>query len=477
MKYKRYLGFISCFLMMGSTIVAGCGSGSGNTQSEEAVSVNSLSSLPGVDEMLSVASGSSSSLSARRSMSLSSMRSNVVSGTPPALSEINQSNSDTYFWNGLVAQINLYASSNGSEGQDPASAIVRESFWEGEGSCRMASNVAQSLGNIAQVSTSTCYMSNAPQALGLDSVISGDVSDPSEVMSQTESNKLVKVVISNNPGGGGEQNVFIRVYGTSSTEGSVGYAADLVFCDPSEGGAPNSFEQLRVNNSTGSMTVLSVGSSESENNSGTHVVQFTGALTANSSGEIVFDPNVAQVANVYFDGSYGTFKGYMSVEGTELNSKNTYVNEYQGSTYTHKVVSVGNISSNSTGDALFLEAGFGVDWSDSNGFTTTFYGGTEFQDTHYVAVNSGALYDEISGFNFSTDTFFSAPIDEAASLVSQISNYSCSETPDIIIAMDMSSPEIQAVSDLCEVQWTTDNLCNTSDIESARAAIMAAQQQ
>ncbi len=468
MKFKRSLGLMSCVFMMAYASISGCGSGNSSTESSDTLTVNSLGSLPSVDEMLSVAASSSSSFSAKPSMSLSTMRSNVVSGTPPVLSDINESNADAYFWNGLVADINLYVSSSGAQGSDPSDPEVQNNFWEGEGSCRMASNVSQSLGNIAQAGTSSCYMSHAPDVLGTESILSGTVSSPSAVLDQEESNKLVKVQVSDPQQG--EQNIFIRVFGSSSSEGSAGYAADLWFCNPNGGSTPENFEQIRVNNSTGSMTFLSAGSHEGE---ATGVVQFAGNISVNSAGEVVFDPNAAQTANVYFSGSFGTFKGYMSVEGSVLNTKNININEYQGNSYTNEVFTISNISSNTSGDALFLEAGFGFQGTNQDAH----YGGTEYQDSRYVAVNSGTLYDLVNNYDFSGDSFFTSAIDEATSLTSGVANYSCSESPDVVVAMDMSSAGMQSVQALCEVDWETSNFCDSSSIQAARQAIFTAQQQ
>lgn len=445
----------------------GCGSNSTEGNVDTGLSVNSLSALPSVDQMLSVAaSGSSTSLSANQSTSLSSIRAFAVSGTPPVLSDINDSNADAYFWEGLIAQINNLE-------VDPSDVAVQADFWEGEGSCRMASNVAQSLGNIAQSGTSTCYMSNAPRVLGEDAIVSGTVSSLPELFDQGESDKLVEVQATGDDFG--DQNIFIKVFGTDSTEGSTGYAVDLWFCDTTGGSAPTGYQQIRVNRSTGVMTTVEAG--QGGDGSGTGVVQFTGVLGVNGSGELVFDPSQTQSANVYFSGSFGTFKGYMAVDGTVLNTKNTNINEFGGSTNTNKVITVANISSNSAGDALFEEAGFGVEWS-SGEHSDAFYGGTEYQDSHYVAVNTGTLYESVLNYDFGADSFFSAAIDDGvAALVAGAENYSCGETPDIVVAMDMGSEEMQTVRGLCEVDWETSNFCQTESIQQARSLIVSAQQQ
>ncbi|MBI2345411.1 MAG: hypothetical protein HYV03_00665, partial [Deltaproteobacteria bacterium] len=215
-----------CLLgLVGGLIWYGCGSGGGGDTPTAtptgADSANSLSDLPATSSL--VAGSSASSSEGVKSLG------KTPAGTPPVLKEIGSTVSvDTVFWGGLLAQIN--AASAGSITGDQQLA-----YWHGEGACRMAQAVGYSFQNILQGGTSLCYMQNAPGAENGVNIISGDVT-ASNIFDQVASDKVIKVSVSNMsmPGGegggggsGGPEEIFIKVYGTGSTEGGAGYAVDL----------------------------------------------------------------------------------------------------------------------------------------------------------------------------------------------------------------------------------------------------------
>lgn len=129
--------------------LAGCGdsgsSGGTSGTSGSTAAVGSMDDLPDVSTLVSTsASGSLSALSAK----------DAVSGTAPLLKDINASNINTYFWDGLITT--LTGTAVGAITQSQA-----ESFWKGEGSCRMAQAVGHSFQNILQGGTRasvTCRM-------------------------------------------------------------------------------------------------------------------------------------------------------------------------------------------------------------------------------------------------------------------------------------------------------------------------------
>jgi hypothetical protein len=192
--------------------IGGCGSTSSETSSSASgTTVNSLTKLPDVTTLVTTGS-STSTLKA------------AVTGTPPLLKGITATTADTYFWNGLIATINAAASVTSDQ---------INSFWTGEGACRMAQVVGYSFQNVLQGGISLCYMKNAPDSTNGVTINKGSEAI-SAIFSQGASNKTILVHAKNfsdaGSGAAGDQDIFIKVFGTGSTEGSYGYGSDLWFC-------------------------------------------------------------------------------------------------------------------------------------------------------------------------------------------------------------------------------------------------------
>ncbi len=416
------------------------GSGDGTSQ----VTVSSLTDIPSLTDI--VASSSSQSSSARIH--------SAVSGTPPILQDIDATSADTYFWNGLVATINTAGS--------VASDEQAGEFWDGEGSCRMAQNVGYSFQNIQQAGTSLCYMKNAPEASSGTSITSGSITDPSELFTPTADSRIVKVAVSGDEEVG-EQNIFIRVYGTGTTEGAAGFAADLWFCNTES--TATGYEQLRINSSTGVMTQTSVST-----DFGNFTSLFNGQLTADLNGNPIFDSAVAQTVEYTFASEeFGTNKGYVSVLDGEMTTKNWNSNG-DGSSGKNYIIS------SYTGDDItelqFNSAGFANQWSFDGTDTDTFYGASEFRDTTYVADDSIALFDDTNNFDFTTDSFWDGELEADSEALAATADYDCTATPDSVVAMDMSDAAFQAeVVSACENNFEDMNFCDSESISQARSAV------
>ncbi|MBI2342888.1 MAG: hypothetical protein HYV02_00900 [Deltaproteobacteria bacterium] len=448
----------SLIAMMTCMLIA-CGS-SGSTSEESTttttgdnLSVSDLSSLPDIEDIVS-ADGTSAALSLLK----------AVSGTPPNLVDIDDTAADTLFWDGLVADINT----NGLNDPDDQS-----NFWQGEGRCRMAQDVGYSFQEINMAGTSLCYMKNAPSASGGVSVVSGDLSDPSTLFNQSESSRLVKVQVSgmgDMPGetGSNSQEIFIRVYGSSTTEGSAGYAVDLWFC--SESGQTAGYQLIRVNNSTGALTLTNA-----ETSFGNFTMEFTGKLTEDASGNPIFDSAQAQSADFVFeDPQFGTHKGHVTVNGSTMISRgwNSYTTQ-EGQSETRRSYVQSTYSGTSTATLKFLSAGFAVEWS-VDGQSDAFYGGAEYQDTKYVSSESVDHFTTANNYDFDADSFWSGSLAIDADVMNAISNYSCSATPDIVVAMDMSNTTLQTeVVSVCENAFSEMNFCDSQSIQQARSAIFS----
>ena len=441
---------ILVFLVVG---FLGCqfGCGSSATRGATATSVSSVSDLPDVRTMVRTSAASAPNLK------------DTVSGTPPFLKDITATNADAYFWNGLVAKINA-ASSVTSDQVD--------AFWEGEGACRMAQAVGYSFQNILQGATSLCYMSNAPVATSGVTVTSGSVT-ASEAMTQADATRIVKVQVTNFTEIGGskggsttDQDIFIKIYGVSTAEGSVGYAADLWFC---ASGSPTSYENIRVNSSTGILTDTNVNKGEEGN-----FISSLSASLKSSGSKFVFDASKAKTADVYFTSdAFGSFFGNVSITDGSMTARNYQSGSYGGTSNTFKHSIFAEYSGDTMATLRFKTAGFALEntfGSQSNNVT----GGTEFQGTTYSAVSSGTLYDLAKAEDFSA-AVYQGSASSYATLLAAISNYDCSATPDVVVEMDFSKDGTKAVATQCENTFSDMDFCDDSTIQLARQNVFNAQ--
>ena len=441
---------IMCYLMgfLCALSLAACGGSSSSSSTGE---VSSLEQVPDVTDMVGGASASAS---------LSALQA-AVSGTPPLLTSITESNADTYFWNGLIAAI------NGGTTYDLTNPAVWDTvsnnLFNGEGSCRMAQAVGFSFQGISQAGTSLCYMKGIPTAMGEEGLVSGpEGTTIDNLFQQGSANKIIQVEVT----GGGDaetpENVFIRVYGTGTDEGSAGYAIDLWFC-ATGGSTPNGYEQIRVNNSAGTMTQDMV-----HTDWGNFTAQFSGYTATDSSGNVSFDKTKTQSVTLGESGAeWGDHKEYVSVTGDQIETKSWQ----SGSWGERKVYITSQYSGTSTDTLRFLTAGFnGIEQLTNDTFT--FNGGSEFQDTVYAATAAGNSYfDTAASHDVSGDSFFSGTIGANTTLLSALSSFSCSDTPDIVVSMDFTNTAVQAVEAACENDFQDMNFCDGTTIQQARETV------
>lgn len=453
MKKIVALGFVAALAMAW----AGCGSSgsSGGSTSSTTSAANSLSDLPATSTL--VTGGASADLSAK---SLGK----AATGTPPLLKDITSSNADTYFWNGLLATINATAVGSITDAQ-------RIAYWQGEGYCRMAQTVGYSFQNILQGGTSMCYMQNAPSAANGVAITSGTAT-ATTLFDQGTANKVVKVVTSNEGGGRGSSDIFIKVYGTGDSTGSSGYAADLWFCSS---GSANGYEQIRVSNSANTITTTSVHS-----DFGNFVGIISASLTTNASGQFIFDSSKDRGATVYFgptDGSF-TFLGGVTINSAGLITARDYnTGTFGGQTNTNKHAVFANYTGDTMDTLRFSAASFALQ-DTFGGSPMTINDATEYSTTHYANVDSGTLLTTAQAERFDNDIYSgtsSTAYSTAQTKINAISGFSCSTTPDVTVSMDFSASGPQAVAALCENHYANMNFCDGTAVSTVRSKIMASQ--
>lgn len=448
-------------LGLGLANCSGSSTTSTSDDSSTSLDVSSLQSIPSLSDIVSSSSSTDSNLSLFKA---------AVSGTPPNLIDITSSTADTLFWNGLIEDI----TDNGATGDDI------EAFWDGEGACRMAQDVGFSFENIEQAGTSVCYIKNAPTATSGVSIVSGDITDAEEVFTPTAETRVVRVEVTGEDSGEenegpSSQDIYIRVYGTDSTEGAAGFAVDLWFCETDSTGEPNGYEQVRVVESTGVMTQTSIDTQRG----GNFVSEFTGMLTVDDDGNPIFDPEEEQVVTFTYESEeFGVFKGYVNVQDGSMISKGYHNWTYDSEEQTRKTYVLSEFSGSSLATLKFLQAGYANQWNfGEDSQTDTFYGAAEFQDTYYAATTDSDLYDSVLNYDFTSDTFFTATLETDSTLLAAVSDYSCGVTPDSVVSMDMSDETLQdEVVSLCDSHIDNGmNFCDDDSIETARQAIFSAE--
>lgn len=458
-------------LAITTLIFASCGGGGGAPAASSGTStITALSAVPDIKDIIS------SSVS---DASISSLK--AVSGTPPLLSAITNDNADAYFWGGLLAEL---------EGESSPTEVQREAFWNGEGACRNAQVVGFSFSEIMMNGTSLCYMKNLPLVDGGFEVVSGSVPVPSEIFDVGAGNKLVKINVPAEMSGGPEgfeaeaQDIFIKVYGSGSSEASAGFAADLVFCADG-GGTPTGYEKIRQNTSANTITHTTVNTSF-----GQFASVFT-SKTKDVAGVPSIDRTKAQEVTMSMDGTFGTREAYVGVVGNYIVTKEDALDEMGGEAMNpREMYIISGYSGTSPETLKFRDAGY-YGQNTGDGFTDVFSGSIEYQNSRYVEVGSAGQYWAAAGeetgfdtglvdaagdpilltfvneYDLAGDTFYSGAPAIDATLIAAISNYSCSETPDVELNM-LATEGTAAVQEECEVVFTDVDFCDSEAIWAIR---------
>lgn len=443
----------------------GCGSSTSSTSSTGTLStaLTSLSDVPNSSDMFA-ANTASANLSAKAEATP------AVSGTAPILTTITEATADTYFWNGIVAAINAAG---------VATAAQISQFWGeteggagGEGACRMAQSVGYMMENIINGQTSLCYMKNMPNATSGVGIVSGTGITAANLFDRGATAKIVNVQVTDPVRG--SENIFIRVYG-SDTVGTTGYQTDLWFCETGATTAKH-YELVDIDTSAGTLSTTSAGTETFGGSENTWLSTISGYLTTDASDNVIFDPTHDRTATHQFNSAmYGASKVTLTVSSAnQITSKSydIFTDPSGGSSCSNKVYALANFTGAALSDLRFTDAGYSGT-SVCGGYTGTFSGGTEFQDTFYKATNTSTLATTAEAFVFADDSFFAtAP----ATPTLGTDSYSCSVTPDAVVTMDMSDSVVAAIAATCEGERLENmNWCDSTDIQAARQIIFASE--
>lgn len=477
---KKILGILMvCFLGIGAY---GCGSsgsitGTDDDGSDLTSSLDSLSDIPDSAEMFTENSSASSSISA---MSVKDLALKAVSGTPPLLKNISSGNVDDYFWGGMIADIT--GAGSATEGE-------RMIFWGegddgsagGELGCRMAQTTGYTMQQIISSGISLCYMKSMPEAVGDDNIT--DHSDlgvtAANVFDRSTADKLVKV---NSTGGseemGGDQEIFLKVYGTD-TVGSNIYKVEIWMC-ADEATEAHQYNVITANLSSSavsvgdtsyaanSITVQDAGNHNFGGSPESMTSTVTGTLKVASDGSIAYDESAERTASFQMSSSNFAMKSQIVVSGENQITTREYMVMDGGCT--NKVYALIGFSGASFDELRFSEAGTkGQSICDEGTFD--FGGGVQFQDLVYNKSSSSSYATTANSFDFSSDSFYDS---EPGTVSVDTSSYSCSESPDVEVAMDMAADAVSTLAASCEGKMMQNmNWCDGEGVQAVRSIIMS----
>lgn len=410
--------------------------------------VSSLTQLPYIGNLLKKAKRGKKS-PATYALALSGPGTRDVSGTPPTLLEIAESPIKELFWrSGVIDEI---------LSGDPSQASCNEFFAGnqsgtsgGQGACHMTQGVGYSFQPILTSGTSLCYMKNAPtaenMAAGGLSLISGtlpddDITQLFNAPSGSE-DRLVQVQATNFPdfgeGGPSDENIFIKIFSQDNNRDNGNqYHVQLWFCSANQSDTPRGYNEITVKTNGVFRSVdagTDFGSFES-------VVQ---AALSRSGNRLTFDTSRSRSADVVFISEEGfAFKANIDITANNSIKLKTY-DAMEGNS--RKAYSISRFSGTGIDNLRFLEGAYKDEIFQDNELLHSFDGATEFRNTYYAAAGNTELSNQLRSVDFDSNPFYA----EEPTLTVDTSAFSCEETPDIVIGMDMSNSALQEVALLCE---------------------------
>lgn len=486
MKTKTVLRFAT--LAFAGALLNGCGTSStGGTAASLSSALTDLSKIPDASSMVQANGRHFSSTEQLRPLRAglgllnTSFDLRDVVGTPPLVKDISESNFDGYFWNGLVAQINGYSTPAWSTivaDNSPSGLALKQTltsqFWGqdtttpgpgGNGACNMAMSTVEALARMMEGAGTMCYMKNMTTVTSAGVTVTG--STQADAFKQEAEDKLVKVHVTNMPSGprnrpGTDMDVFFTIKG-SNTVTSDKYAYSMYMC---LAGNVTDKESLEVNKSTGVITMTNERDGEGDKGYN----QVTAYLTTDSAGNVAFDSSKVRTALSNHSGSWGTYKGQISISGDNLiTSRRLFSNPGWGS---NKDFSISSFSGSNVNTLRFREAAYKGISTPLVGDSHSFSGVTEFQTDHFVSVASSAISTstDFTSTDVATDTFYadgSVPTMDTTGL-------NCSATPAVTVTMDFADPNVAAIGLVCEGNKMNDfnyGLCYGTSVNSAMSRL------
>jgi hypothetical protein len=362
-----------------------------------------------------------------------------VSGTPPLLLAM---------LSGTPAPEDVLFNDNTVEAITNSTATTEQcgAFWgsnvDGESAGLSAGYTLQGVGysyqNLTQGATSMCYMRSFPTeqnlADGAVELVSGALPSGgiANIFTPGATARKVKVSIAGDEFGAQDIYISIPSASTNAANGDA-YKATLVFCN-SESSEPGNIEQVRLKVS-GEYTGTSLGASDE---GGNFESKFTGFMRA-LNGRFVFDESRDRSAQVEYQSSSGNnFKSKLLLTSDGY-LRNLQRDRHGG--FTRKAFSVVRVEGSGLAELKVLEGAYKETGDAGTREDTAF----EWRDSFYASSPQSALLDQLDLVSFE-NAFFDNPAEPPADL----SDYSCGGSVNVELSLDMSHPNMQAVSEECE---------------------------
>lgn len=373
---KKFI-FISLLI----SIFSGCGSSQETDvpdTHEGAVIIRTLVQIPTVSELLTVSETTDSSVNIPKE----------VSGTPPYAIDIDETNMDEYFWNGLLSEIT-------ADGEI-TSIDQADGFWQGLGACNALNSFVHSFSQVEDINTMFCFFKNMPNYPGAVELV--EVPDGltlSNVFDQDAEDRLIKSEIES----GGT--IYIKIYGSNSSEGEAGYAVDLWECSQN-GEDILEYKKIRINSDERIMTENMYNNIE-ESEGSEHAFNFIGFLRQDEEENVIFDPDETHtIENVYTDSNESSKENFEFL-GSKLSAKYKSIKALgDDPAFQYYTVSKNRYSGTSIATVRFLYNAFAEYSPSSPEYVAS--NAVEYQDDHYEYVGpQGNFYDEIADYDFNGD--------------------------------------------------------------------------
>lgn len=377
---------------------------------------------------------SSGLVSSRISTSSTGLNSSSVSGTPPTIKEIAGSSTikDIFWRPGIIDAV----------ADDPTPMQCTEYFYGGksgfsggQAACRVAETVGYSFQTILDGGFPLCVMQKFPTQENLTAggitLVSGAFPKGKVerlFIANNNSNRTIKVDFTDSEG---EKSVFIKVYSNKRNELNRDfYRADLWFCRPEES-IPYGYNVLDINDQGEFKSVL-VGDDGAGN-------RYISTMKGYLSGKNQLSFNERFEKTVQFEKvetGEGSFKSDIVVFNNELVTKSfdTIGN------FTSKSYIAARISGTDFHDLRVLEGAFHKLRKKPGSSIDNFYGATEWRESAYLAAPKNSLIESVLDHKFSEDPYYSTQ----AKATVDVSKYSCDDSPDIEIEVDVYNSTVQA---------------------------------
>lgn len=383
----------------------------------------------------------------------------AVSGTPPAVIDINDIGSNNVFWrSGTIEGLLSTPADTSKCGEFFISSTDGESAgYEG---CNTVEDLGYTFEPLLRSGTNLCYARNLPTQTNVDSgvvtVVSGTLPDDkiANVFTTPSGSTARTVKLSFTSGGQASRTAFIEI-AASDTNVSKGahFSYRYWLCGSnSEGVQVKVYETAQVK-LDGTVVVTRVG----DDNYGTFNASTSGRLRV-ESGSLEYDPTVTRTADIRYlsISEMNRFKASLSASSGGL-FQERFLNLYRGRL--SKKYFEANVDGTTLQDLRVKDLAFKDILTEEDSSVRNFSGGIEYRDSGYRSAPTNTLVSSVAEADLTT-TFY----DDIGTVTFDSSDYSCTATPDIELAVNLDATGAQTlVSECSDETDQVNNFCREAD--------------